>query len=454
VTPVFHRGPEPHPVAVRGDGVWIEDDAGNRYLDAAGGAIVVGVGHGDAEIVAAMTAQAARVAYVHATAFTTDAVEAYAAALAPRLPVDEARVYPVSGGSEAVETAIKLARSYHVARGETDRTVLLARRRSYHGNTIRALDLSDRPNLRHPYEPWLGTTERIPAVSEYRCENPGHPDRCAAWHAAEIERVVERVGPGRVAAMIAEPIGGAASGATVPPPGYWDAVAELCRRHGILLIADEVMTGFGRTGRWFGCDHFALRPDILVTAKGASSGYWPLGLCAAAGEVHDTVAPTGFVHGLTWSHHPVGAAVGLAVLRAITDRGLVEASARQGRVLLARLGETLGDHRLVGDIRGIGLLVAIELVADRVGKTPFPVRAGVAAAVTAAARDLGLLVYPSTGCADGTDGDLVLLGPPLAITTDEITLVADRLAGALDRVASDAATSGRYHGIPPEKGSR
>ena len=433
-TSLFRRGPEPHPVAVSGHGVWVEDAAGNRYLDAAGGAIVVGVGHGDAEIVAAMTDQALRLAYVHGTAFTTPAAEEYASALAAVLPLDRAMVYPVSGGSEATETALKLSRAYHLARGEPERTVILARRRSYHGNTIRALDTSDRPGLAEPYLPWLGATVRVPAVSEYRCENPGHPDGCADWHAAEIERAIEEQGPQRVAALVAEPIGGAASGAAVPPPGYWDRVTEVCTRHGVLLIADEVMTGFGRTGRWFAGDHFGLRPDIVVAAKGASSGYWPLGLCAASGEVHDTVAGR-FVHGFTWSHHPVGAAVGLAVLRAIERRGLVEAAAVQGEVLLAGLRSALGDKPVVGDVRGIGLLAAVELVADRGRKRPFPRSAGLAAAVTAEAKRRGLLVYPSTGCADGIDGDLVMLGPPLSIGGDEIELAIEILSAAIDAAA-------------------
>jgi hypothetical protein len=429
---LFRRGAGPHPVAVSGQGAWIEDADGNRYLDAAGGAIVVGVGHGDVEIAAAMADQARRLAYVHGTAFTTEAGERYAAALAPHLPVDDPRVYPVSGGSEATETAVKLARAYHLARGEADRTVFLARRMSYHGSTVRGLDLSDRAALSAPYRPWLGATERVPAAAEYRCENPGHPDDCARWHAAEIERVIDRVGEGRVAALVAEAVGGAATGAALPPDGYWDLVAEVCRRHGILLIADEVMTGFGRTGRWFACEHFGLNPDILTAAKGASSGYWPLGLCVASGSVHDTVAATGFVHGFTASHHPVGAAVGLAVVRAIESRDLVAASRRRGAALLAGLRDALGDHAIVGDVRGVGLLAAVELVADRGTKAPFPAADRVAARVTTAAKQRGLLVYPSTGCAGGTDGDLVLLGPPLSITAEEVDLAVERLASAID----------------------
>jgi hypothetical protein len=221
----------------------------------------------------------------------------------------------------------------------------------------------------------------------------------------------------------------------MPPDGYWDGVAEVCRRHGILLIADEVMTGFGRTGRWFASEHFGLRPDILTAAKGASSGYWPLGLCVASGSIHDTVAATGFVHGFTSSHHPVGAAVGLAVVRAIESRDLVEASRRRGAALLAGLRDALGGHAIVGDVRGVGLLAAVELVADRDSREPFPAADRVAARVTTAAKQRGLLVYPSTGCAGGMDGDLVMLGPPLSITPDEVDLVVERLAAAVGSVA-------------------
>lgn len=430
MSPLFRRGAS-LPVAVSGEGVWVEDAAGRRYLDAAGGAIVVGVGHGDASIVAAMADQAARLAYVHPSAFTTEAVEEYAALLTPLLPMDGAAVYPVSGGAEAVETALKAARSHHLARGEPERTVVIGRELSYHGNTRGALDVSGRRSLRAPYLPWLGLAGRVPGVLEYRCPNPSHPDGCASWHAAALEAEIERLGSGRVAAFIAEPIGGAASGAAVPPQGYWEAVAEVCRRHGILVIADEVMTGFGRTGRWFASEHFALRPDILVSAKGASSGYWPLGICALSREVADTIAASGFVHGYTWSHHAVGAAVGSAVLRRIEEDGLVAASRERGVQLLSGLSAALREHPNVGDVRGMGLLVAVEIVADRATKQPFPRGDRVAEGVTRAAMERGLILYPSNGCADGIDGDLLLYGPPLVISPEEVDLVVERTTDAL-----------------------
>lgn len=427
--PLFRRGTNV-PTAVRASGCWVFDADDQEYLDAAGGAIVVGIGHSDAEVASVLADQAGRLAYVHPTAFTTEAVERYAAELAPRLPMDDPAVYPVSGGSEAVETALKAARAFHLAAGEPERTVVIGRELSYHGNTRGALDVSGRASLRDPYLPWLGHAERVPALLEYRCPSPEHPDDCAAWHASQLEATIERLGPTRVAAFVAEPIGGAASGAAMPPSGYWEAVSDVCRRHGVLVIADEVMTGFGRTGRWFGCEHVGLRPDLLVAAKGASSGYWPLGVCAMSGPVASAIDGR-FVHGFTWSHHPVGAAVGSMVLRRIREGHLVEAAAARGRQLLDALTASLGDHPHVGDVRGIGLLVAVELVADRATKRPFPRSAGMAERATAAAKHRGLLVYPSAGCADGVDSDLLLLGPPLVIDEAEVDLVVSRLTGAL-----------------------
>jgi len=428
---LFHRGAG-LPTATRAGGVWIEDTDGNRYLDAAGGALVVGVGHGDAEIIAAIHDQAQRLSYVHASAFTSQVTEAYAEELARLLPLRDARIYPVSGGSEAVETALKMARAFHLANGEPERTEVIAREISYHGNTRGALDVSGRNSLREPYLPWLGLTRRVPGVLEYRCPNPDHPDRCAAWHAGRLEAAIEKAGAGRVAAFVAEPIGGAASGAAVPPDGYWPAVAEVCARHGVLLVADEVMSGFARTGKWFASEHFGLEPDILVAAKGASSGYWPLGLCAVSGPVYETITSGGgLVHGFTFSHHAVGAAVGAAVLRRIVELDLIRAAVRQGQRLISGLEAALAEHPLVGDIRGRGLLVAIELVEDRESKRPFDRRDRLAESVAAGARDLGLLVYPSSGCADGVNGDMLLFGPPLIITDDEVDLVIARTAEVL-----------------------
>lgn len=387
---VFHRTATPIE-AVGAGGCWVTDADGNRYLDAAGGAVVCGVGHGRPEIARAMAEQVETLDYVHGATFTTPALERYARRLAPHLPLDDPLVFPVSGGSEATETAIKLALAYHAARGEPGRIHLVGREDSYHGNTIAALDLGGRLRAREPYRELLGRFLRIPPST-------ASPD--PAWHASRLEQVLED--HTTVAAFVAEPIGGAASAGAVPPEGYWEAMVEVCRRHGVLVVADEVMTGFGRTGRWFASDHFGLRPDVMVAGKGAASGYWPLGLCVASGAVAATVGEGRFVHGFTYSHHPVGAAVATAVLDILEREELVARAAEMGDLLRARL-RAAGFTRLSGR----GLLVGVEVK-------------GGGEAFVAAARRRGLLVYPATESA-------VLLGPPLTITSGEIDELVKRM---------------------------
>jgi adenosylmethionine-8-amino-7-oxononanoate aminotransferase len=351
----------------------------------------------------------------------------------------------VSGGSEAIETALKLARAYHLARGEADRQIVYGRWGSYHGNTLGALDLSGRRTLRRPYESWLGRFRHVSAAYPYRADEPGaNALGSAEALAAELDRAFQAAGPGTVAAFVAEPIVGATLAAVVPPDGYWPAIADVCRRHGVLLIADEVMTGFGRTGRWFGLDHWGIRADILVAAKGAASGYWPFGFVAASGEVHDTVTGgPGFVHGFTYSHAPVGAAVAREVLRILETESLVEASAMKGDRLSRLVTDAVGDHPAVGDIRGRGLLVGLELVVDRATRAPFPRAARITESVVAAARERGVLVYSSTGCADGVDGDTILLGPPFVVTDEELERIANAVAGAIEAVASPVERAAR-----------
>ncbi len=434
------------PVAVEAHGSTILADDGREYLDAAGGAIVVNVGHGRREIAAAMAEQAGRLAYAHGSAFTTEPVEAYAREVAVHLPMDDPAIYPVSGGSEAIETALKLARAYHLARGEPERLIVYARWGSYHGNTLGALDLSGRKPLRRPYEGWLGRFRHVSAAYPYRAGLPGADALGRADDlAAELDRTFEAAGPGTVAAFVAEPIVGATLAAVVPPDGYWPAIADVCRRHGVLLIADEVMTGFGRTGRWFGLDHWGVRPDILVAAKGASSGYWPFGFVAASEAVYAAVTGgTGFVHGFTYSHAPVGAAVAREVLHILERESLVEASAAKGERLLSLATSVLGDHPAVGEIRGRGLLVGIELVADRATRDPFPRAAQVTEAIVRAAREQGLLVYSGTGNANGVDGDTILLGPPFVVTDPELERIATTLAAAIETAtAASPRVAGR-----------
>jgi adenosylmethionine-8-amino-7-oxononanoate aminotransferase len=437
---VFRRASAPDPpVAVEAHGSTIRDAAGREYLDAAGGAIVVNVGHGRREIAEAMASQATRLAYAHGSVFTNEPLEAYAIAVGRHLPMDGPAIYPVSGGSEAIETALKLARAYHLARGETERWIVISRWGSYHGNTLGALDLSGRKPLRRPYEGWLGRFRHVSAAYPYRAGMAGADALGTADElAAELDRAIEVAGPGTVAAFVAEPIVGATLAAAVPPDGYWTAIAEVCRRHGVLLIADEVMTGFGRTGRWFGLDHWGVRPDMLVAAKGATSGYWPFGFVAASDTIHATLSDGGapaFVHGFTYSHGPVAATVATEVLRILETEDLVGASARKGEHLLAHLRTQLADDPRVGDVRGRGLMVGVELVADRETREPFPRAARVTETIVRAARERGLLVYSSTGNANGIDGDTILLGPPFVITEAELDQAVDRLVGAIGTVA-------------------
>ena len=372
---VFRRSsvPEP-PVAVSAHGSTIVDSEGREYLDAAGGAVVVGIGHGRREVAQAAADQLGTLAYAHGSAFTTEPLEQYAARLGPLLPMQDPAIYPVSGGSEAIETALKLARATQLARGEKDRDVVIARWGSYHGNSLGALDLSGRRPLRAPYEAWLGRFRHVSAAYPYRAHVPGSQAMDDPRSlAAELEVAIQRAGAGRVAAFVAEPIVGATLGAVEPPDGYWPAIADVCQRHGVLLVADEVMTGFGRTGTWFAMDRYGVAPDLLVAAKGATSGYWPFGFVAASGEVWETVTKGGgFVHGFTYSHQPGAAAVALEVLRILEAERLVEASATKGERLLGLLRARLGDHPNVGDIRGLGLLAGVELVRDRETKAPFP----------------------------------------------------------------------------------
>jgi len=432
---IFRRSLDPDlPVAVEAHGSTIRDASGREYLDAAGGAIVVNVGHGRTSIGRVLGEQLGRMAFAHGSTFTSEPLEAYAAEIGPRLPVRDPAIYPVSGGSEAIETALKLARAYHLARGETERNVVIARWSSYHGNTLGALDLSGRAPLRRPYEPWLGRFRHVSAPYSYRAgEEDAHALASGAQLAAELERAIEAEGPRTVAAFVAEPIVGATLAAAVPPDDYWPRIAEVCRRHGVLLIADEVMTGFGRTGTWFGLDHWGVTADILVAAKGATSGYWPFGFAAASGEIHDAITGSGgFVHGFTYSHAPGGAVVAREVLRILDEEDLVEASRAKGERLADLLHERLAPHPHLGEIRGLGLMVGLELVADRQTRRAFSRADRVTERVVRAARDAGVLVYSGTGNANGVDGDTILLGPPFVVTDPELERIAEAVAGAVE----------------------
>lgn len=435
---IFSRGGASLPRAASGSGAWITDAAGRRYLDAAGGAIVVGIGHGRAEVAAVAAEQMAAIAYAHGSTFTADALEAWADELSELLPMRGASLYPVSGGSEAAETALKMVRAHWLAAGESERTIIVSRWGSYHGNTLGALDLSGRRPLRKPYEPWLGRFEHVSAAYSYRAGEPGADAIASGVEAvAELDALLERVGPGRIAAFVAEPIVGATLAAAVPPDDYWPAVRDWCTRNSVLLVADEVMTGFGRTGTWFGVGHWGIVPDVLISAKGATSGYWPFGFVAVSAAVAAPLLRSGFIHGFTYSHSIPGAAVARRVLKILREERLVEASATRGTQLRAALDAALAEEPWVGEVRGRGLLLGVELVADRTSKTPHPRSARVTERVLAAAKGRegdGLLLYSGTGQANGIDGDQIVIGPPLVIGDEEIDRIARGTAAAIRSV--------------------
>lgn len=415
--------------AVRGEGVYLYDTDGRRYLDGSGGALVVTVGHGVTEIVEAIREQAARVAYLHGTQFTSAPVEGLAVELAKRAPVDDSRLYLVSGGSEATETAVKLCRQYHLARGESRRHKVIFRWPSYHGATLGALSVSGRPALRARFGPLLTEMPHIPAPYAYRCALPGCGPACSLECARALERKIQEEGPESVAAFIAEPVIGASAGAVVPPPDYLLIAREICARYGVLFIADEVMCGMGRTGRWFATEHWDVRPDILTIGKGLTSGYVPGGGVLAAGEIVDTVTAGGFPHGFTFSHHPVVAAAGLAVLRHVERHGLVQRAEAEGRYLQERL-RTLLDLPAVGDVRGLGLMAAVEIVQDRRTKRPFPPERQIAQTIQQEALRRGLVIYAAGGQVDGA-GDLLMVGPPLTVERGQIDELVSILREAI-----------------------
>jgi adenosylmethionine-8-amino-7-oxononanoate aminotransferase len=421
------------PVVARASGAEIWDTEGRRYLDGSSGAVVVNIGHGREEVAAAMARQAASAGYVHGTQFTSEALEQYARRLAAHAPGGCRRLYLLSGGSEATETAVKLARAYHVARGQPERHKVLSRTVSYHGNTLGALSLSGRPTLQAPYRPLLSEVPRAAAPFCYHCPLGREYPSCTLACADDLDAVIAREGAETIAAFVGEPVLGASAGAAVPPDEYTRRVVETCRRHGILYVDDEVMTGFGRTGRWFGIEWSGAAPDLVTCGKGMSGGYMPVGAVLASDEVVETVERAGgFVHGFTFSHHPVTAAACLATLEILEKERLVERAAAMGERALARLS-ALRARPQVGDVRGRGLLLAVELVADAVTRRPFPRSERRAETVAARAFASGLVVYPSGGCATGTEGDVVMFAPPLVVTEgqlDEMVALLDRAVGA------------------------
>ena len=435
------------PPAVRGDGVYLWDTHDRRYLDFAGSAAVNFIGHGVGEIVSAMAAQAKQVEFVHSSQFTTPVAEEYAQALLDFAGPHFAGgcVYFTCGGSEAIETALKLARQYQVEIGQPRRHQIISRGQSYHGSTLGALSVSGNRRRREIYLPMLREFTHVAFPYCYRCAYDCSDGcrNCGQEYAMALDRTIESLN-GEVAAMILEPVSGATLGAVVPPPGYLQRVAEICRRRGVLLIADEVMTGMGRTGRNFAVDHWGVGPDILVAAKGLSSGYAPLGAVLVTKGVADAIAQGSgaFLHGFTYNSHPISLAAGKAVLKFLRREKLVEAADSEASPstasALQRALARLSEVESVGDVRGIGLLWGVEFVANKATKDPFAPQRNFAGRVALAAAQRGLLVYPIQGCVDGNAGDHLLIAPPAVITGEQIECAVDELIGAIREAFSTA----------------
>jgi len=430
-----------YPIAAEGAGCWITDATGMKYLDASGGAAVSCLGHSHPDVLAAMHAQIDRIAYAHTSFFSTEVAERLADKLIDNAPKGLSHVYLVSGGSEAVEAALKLARQYFVEKGEPQRARFIARRNSYHGNTLGALAVGGNEWRRRQFAPLLIDVEHVAPPYAYRDQRDGEtPEQYGARLAAELEATIARIGGENVIAFVAETVGGATSGCLTAPPGYFRRVRELCDEHGILLILDEVMCGMGRTGTMHACEQEGVAPDLAVIAKGLGGGYQPVGAVLIGERVIDAIAAGSgfFQHGHTYIGHPVACAAALAVQRVLERDGLVERCAKQGRRLRAELDEAFQYHPFVGDVRGRGLFQAIELVADRASKEPFDPALKLHAKVKRAALDLGLMCYPMGGTLDGARGDHVLLAPPFIISDDELDLLVERLVEAIDTAVAAA----------------
>ena len=435
-THVFHRHLlRTPPVAVRGQGVWLEDAAGKRYIDASGGAAVSCLGHGHPDVLAAMHRQIDQLAYAHTSFFTTEVAEALADQLIRTAPAGMSHAYFVSGGSEAVEAALKMARQYYVEVGQPERSHFIARRQSYHGNTLGALAVGGNEWRRRQFAPLLVDVTHVAPCYPYRDQRADEtPEQYGQRLARELDETIQRIGPDKVLAFVAETVGGATAGVLVPVPGYFKAVREVCDRHGVLLILDEVMCGMGRTGTLHACQQEGVVPDLMTIAKGLGGGYQPIGAVLAQGQLVEAMsAGSGFFqHGHTYLGHAVACAAALAVQQVIERDGLLQKVQRGAQVLQALLAEKFANHPQVGEVRGRGYFWGVELVAERAGKTPFDPARRLHARVKSEAFARGLLVYPMGGTVDGRYGDHILLAPPFIVTDDELALIVERLAQAVD----------------------
>ncbi|WP_120633733.1 aspartate aminotransferase family protein [Ruegeria sp. EL01] len=434
---LFYQGRGRKPVLDQARGVYMWDKDGKRYLDGSSGAMVCNIGHSNPNVLAAMRQQMEKSTFGYRLHFETEASEKLAAKLAALSPKGLNKVFFVSGGSEAVESALKLARQYMKAVGQGSRWKVISRQPSYHGSTLGALAVTGFEPLSEPFVPMLRQMPKIPAPRAYLDGlNPEDPDT-GRHYADMLAAKIEKEGPESVMAFIVEPVGGASTGALVPPVGYMERIREICDEYGILMIADEVMTGAGRTGRFLGTDHWPARPDVVVMSKGIGSGYVPLGAVIVDDRLVEAVLDAGgFAHGYTYAGNPLACAAGLAVVEEIESQGLCENAARMGDKLLVRLQGLMQKHDIIGDVRGKGLLTAFELMADRDRKTPLPREWNAYQRVVDIAYEKGLIVY-SRRTRDGIEGDHILVCPPLIVSDMNLDEVIEGLDASLTQFSSE-----------------
>ena len=423
------------PIAVGGEGVYIIDSQGNRYLDASSGAAVSCLGHSDEEVKAAIKDQIDKIPFAHTAFFSSEPAEALGDFLIDKAPEGIGWVYFLSGGSEAVEAALKMARQYFLEVGQPKRCRFIARHQSYHGNTLGALAVGGNAWRREQFKPILVESTHISPCYAYRGQAPGESEEAYGRRVAdELEAAILELGPETVAAFVAEPVVGATLGAVPPVKGYFKRIREICDKYGVLLILDEVMCGMGRTGSLFTCEQEGIAPDLMTIAKGLGAGYQPIGATLVSTRIYEAMRDGSgmFQHGHTYMGHPTACAAALAVQKAIQSRDLLANVRHQGQVLMDGLKARLGNHPFVGDLRGRGLFQGIEIVADRGTKEPFDPALKLNAQIKKAALARGLVCYPMGGTIDGKIGDHVLLAPPYIINESEVAQVIDRVSGAID----------------------
>jgi adenosylmethionine-8-amino-7-oxononanoate aminotransferase len=442
-TRVLHRSiAQRYPVAAGGKGLHIFDTTGKEYIDASGGAAVSCLGHGHPDVLAAMHAQIDKIAYAHTGFFTSEAAEELGEDLIAHAPPGISHAYFVSGGSEAIEASLKMARQYFVEKGEPQRRHFIARRQSYHGNTLGALAVGGNEWRRGQFAPLLIEVHHVSPCFEYRGRLPDETARQYGERLVlELEAKLDELGPETVIAFVAETVGGATCGAIPPVEGYFKGIREICDRHGILLILDEVMCGMGRTGTLYACEQEGIAPDLIAIAKGLGGGYAPIGAVMVGDRIFSAFEKGSglFQHGHTYNGHPLACAAALAVQRVIRREGLLANVRRQGEHLARRLAERFGNHHHVGDVRGRGLFQAIELVRDRNSKEPFDPAFRLHARIKQEAMVHGVMVYPMGGTIDGARGDHVLLAPPFIVNAQTIDTIVERLGESVDAAVASLA---------------